>query len=116
MQVSGNWACSQVRFLYPIRWLFDVAETFLQPFYLGSAVPATAPGTTGANCMLAGNEIQRELPSPICIGLACGWVLLEVVLPAYFLFIFLAYCGAPLFRVVRSLLGALLVTIKELIQ
>lgn len=116
VQISGNWVCAQVRFLYPIPWLFDAAEALLSPFYLGSAVPATAPGDGGENCLLAGNEIERDLPSPICIALACGWVLLEIVLPAYFLLIFLAYCGGPLFRVVWSLLGFVLKTIKELLQ
>jgi hypothetical protein len=98
---GSTYACSVVRYVYPVPWLRAIAEPVLAPFYDGSADPFTTHDAA-ANCIAA--DATHPSVSIVCSGIGAGYVVLEVLVPL----LLAAIVVVALWKGVKALLYAAL--------
>lgn len=96
---GSGYACSIVRYVYPVPWLRAIVEPVLAPFYDGSANPLTTHDAA-ANCIAA--TATHPSVSIVCSSIGAGYVVLEVLLPL----LLAAIVVVALWKGVRKLVGA----------
>lgn len=79
-------ACATVRYVWPVEWIRDLANSVLWPFYDGSANPIYSHDLPG-NCVNSLTNTQQV--SVLCSALGSGYVVVEVLLPFMLVILFL---------------------------
>jgi len=92
----GSYICPVLRYIYPVRWLYDAAHALL-----GWASPDPTPaGFDGEN-----NCAEDPLDfSWVCAAVGTGYIILEVLLPIFIALVFLEAVFVPLVRVLFDVL------------
>jgi len=93
-----EYTCPAVRYVYPMQWLYNVCVSVLSWTYYGSAAPITdAPSK---NCEMPGQQSADY----ICVGLGIGFILIEVLLPIFLVYILITQLGRGIGRIAWTMI------------
>lgn len=86
LSASQKPVCSAMRYVYPSRWLYSASTWLAGWLYEGSAVPDASPIAVnrGENCA---THVESGYLPPVCAALGSGYVIVEMIVPAYVLII-----------------------------
>lgn len=85
-----KYTCPAVRYMYPLTWLYDASASILSWTYYGSAAPFV--DVAGENCEL----VTDSAADYICVGLGTGYIILELLLPIFLVYMIITKLGSGL--------------------
>lgn len=101
---TENYFCALTRFTYPVPWLYAFTSTTLGWTYDGSAKPVWGYTNTNQNCQ---QSVDGDVVVyPVCVALASGWIILEILIPLLFITIVLSVTVYGIYLIIRGSIGA----------
>lgn len=103
---TENYFCALTRFTYPVPWLYTITSSVLGWTYDGSAEPVWGYTNTNQNCeqSVDGGAVVY----PVCVALASGWIILEILIPLLFITIVLSVTVYGIYLIVKGFVGAIM--------